>query len=103
MGHFFGPANTTDDNINPTSLFEWPWKPRSSHAAKYLKRWDITPQRSLKLVLGQDPTKVGVWLKQSYPAVLKRAKAEGAVILRGDETAVKEDRHALGEGICGGR
>ncbi|QSA98504.1 winged helix-turn-helix domain-containing protein [Methylococcus sp. EFPC2] len=62
---------------------------------KYLKRWGFTPQRPIKRkrALEQDPVKVGVWLEETYPQLLTRAKAEGAVILLGDETAVKEDTH----------
>lgn len=62
---------------------------------KYLKRWGFTPQRPIKRALEQDPVKVALWLEQTYPALLARAKAEGAAILWGDETAVKEDTHWL--------
>jgi len=58
---------------------------------KYLKRWGFTPQRPVKRALEQDPVKVDIWLKQTYPNLLARAKAQGAIILWGDETAVKED------------
>lgn len=58
---------------------------------KYLKRWGFTPQRPIKRALEQDPVKVQVWLKQTWPQVLARARAEAATILWGDETAVKED------------
>jgi transposase len=60
---------------------------------KYLKRWGFTPQRPIKRALEQDPAKIGEWLEATYPQLLARAKAEGAVILWGDETAVKEDTH----------
>lgn len=60
---------------------------------KYLKRWGFTPQRPMKRALEQDPRKIETWLKETYPAVAARAKAEGATILWGDETAVKEDAH----------
>lgn len=60
---------------------------------KYLKRWGFTPQRPIKRALEQDPVKVAIWLEQTYPQLLARAKAENATILWGDETAVKEDTH----------
>lgn len=60
---------------------------------KYLKRWGFTPQRPIKRALEQDPVKVTLWLEQTYPQLLARAKAENATILWGDETAVKEDTH----------
>jgi len=58
---------------------------------KYLKRWGFTPQRPIKRALEQRPEEVERWLKETYPGVLARAKAEGALIYWGDETAVKED------------
>jgi len=58
---------------------------------KYLKRWGFTPQRPIKRALEQRPEEVSRWLKQTYPGVAARAKAEGALIYWGDETAVKED------------
>lgn len=58
---------------------------------KYLKRWGFTPQRPIKRALEQDADKVNIWLKETWPQVAARAKAEGAVVLWGDETAVKED------------
>ena len=58
---------------------------------KYLKRWGFTPQRPIKRALEQDPAKVKTWLEETWPQVLARARAEGATVLWGDETAVKED------------
>lgn len=58
---------------------------------KYLKRWGFTPQRPIKKALEQRPEQVNLWLKETYPAIEAKAKAEGAVIFFGDETAVKED------------
>lgn len=58
---------------------------------KYLKRWGFTPQRPTKRALEQCPEAISRWLKDTYPAVLARAKAQGALIYWGDETAVKED------------
>ena len=60
---------------------------------KYLERWGFTPQRPVKRALEQDPVKVQTWLNETWPQVLARARAEGATILWGDETAVKEDGH----------
>ena len=58
---------------------------------KYLKRWGFTPQRPIKRALEQRPELIDQWLKDTYPAIEAKAKAEGAVIFFGDETAVKED------------
>ncbi len=58
---------------------------------KYLKRWGFTPQRPIKRALEQRPEAVARWLNETYPALVIKARAEGAVIYFGDETAVKED------------
>lgn len=58
---------------------------------EYLKRWGFTPQKPLKKAYEQKPELVEVWLKESYPAISERAKAEGAEIHWGDETGVRSD------------
>lgn len=60
---------------------------------EYLVRWGYTPQRPMKRALEQNPVKVEQWLNDTYPAIAGRAKAEGATIYRGEETAVAEDGH----------
>ena len=56
-----------------------------------MKRWNMTPQRPKKKALQQDPVAVGKWLEETYPQIEQRAKAENALILWQDETAVKQD------------
>jgi len=58
---------------------------------KYLKRWGYTAQRPVKKAMEQRNDLVQAWLRERYPAIAARAKAEGAVIYWADETAVKED------------
>lgn len=58
---------------------------------KYLKRWGFTPQRPLRRAMEQRPERVDPWLRETYPKLKAKAKAEGAIIFFGDETAVKED------------
>lgn len=58
---------------------------------KYLKRWGYTPQKPLKKAYEQSPAAVGKWLDEQYPAIAKRAKAEGAEIHWGDETGLRSD------------
>jgi transposase len=58
---------------------------------KCLKRWGFTPQRPIQRALEQQPEQVQAWLRDTYPARVAKARAEGAVIYFGDETAVKED------------
>ncbi|QJD30800.1 IS630 family transposase [Methylococcus geothermalis] len=59
----------------------------------YLKRWGFTPQRPLKRAFEQKPEAVQKWLAEEYPAIAARAKAEGAEICWGDETAVSSVEH----------
>ena len=54
----------------------------------YLKRWGFTPQKPIKKAYEQRPEAVQAWLETEYPAIEARAKAEGAEIHWGDETAV---------------
>lgn len=62
---------------------------------EYLLRWGYIPQRPMKRALEQNPVKVEQWLNDTYPTIAARAKAEGATIYWGDETAVAEDGHWL--------
>jgi transposase len=54
----------------------------------YLKRWGFTPQKPIKRAYEQRPEAVQKWLDEEYPAIAHRAKAEGAEIHWGDETAL---------------
>jgi transposase len=54
----------------------------------YLKRWGFAPQKPIKKAYEQRPEAVQAWLDKEYPAIEQRAKAEGAEIHWGDETAV---------------
>lgn len=54
----------------------------------YLQRWGMTPQKPLARARERQPAAIQAWLEQDYPAIAKRAKAEGAVIYWGDETGI---------------
>ena len=54
----------------------------------YLARWGFTPQKPIKKAYEQRPEAVRKWLGEEYPAIAQRAKAEGAEIHWGDETAL---------------
>lgn len=58
---------------------------------EYLRRWGFTPQRPVKRAVEQRPDLLRVWLDASYPAIMKKAKAEGGEIYWADETAIKQD------------
>lgn len=55
---------------------------------KYLKRWGFTPQKPIKRAYEQNPVAVQAWLEGEYPGIEQRARAEGAEIHWGDETAL---------------
>jgi transposase len=57
-------------------------------AGKYLARWGFTPQKPIKRAYEQSPAAVQAWLDETYPAIAQRARAEGAEIHWGDETAL---------------
>lgn len=58
---------------------------------RYLKRWGLTPQKPLRRAYEQDPKAVQQWLEVDYPAIVKRAKQQGAEIHWGDEMGVRAD------------
>jgi transposase len=55
---------------------------------KYLARWGFTPQKPIKRAYEQSCAAVQAWLEGEYPAIEQRAKAQGAEIHWGDETAL---------------
>lgn len=60
---------------------------------EYLKRWGYSPQRPLKQAYEQDPKAIETWLKEVYPAIVQRAKAEGAEIHWEDESGVHSNEY----------
>ena len=55
---------------------------------KYFKSWGFTPQKPIKRADEQNPEAVQAWLQGEYPGIEQRARAEGAEIHWGDETAL---------------
>ncbi|MDD1650261.1 MAG: winged helix-turn-helix domain-containing protein [Methylococcaceae bacterium] len=60
----------------------------------YLTRWGFTPQRPLQRAFQQKPEAVEQWLQANYSAIAARAKAEGAEMCWGGETAVASVEHS---------
>ena len=60
---------------------------------EYLRRWGYTAKRPRRHARQQDPEEVRRWLEETYPAIEKRAAAEGAEIYWCDETGVAADEH----------
>jgi transposase len=54
----------------------------------YLQRWGLTPQKPLARARERSPAAIEAWLEAAYPAIAKRARAQGAVIYWGDETGI---------------
>ena len=54
----------------------------------YLQRWHMTPQKPLARARERSPAAIAAWLERHYPAIARRAKAEGAAIYWGDETGI---------------
>lgn len=63
---------------------------------RYLARWEFTPQKPIRQAFEQDSEAVRKWLKQEYPYVRRRAKAEKARIYWCDEMGLRSD-HAVGQ------
>jgi transposase len=59
----------------------------------YLRRWGFTAKRPRRHARDQDAEEVRQWLEETYPALEKRAAAEGAEIHWGDEVGVAADQH----------
>jgi transposase len=57
----------------------------------YLKAWGFTPQKPVRKAFEQSSSAVQKWLAESYPAIQKRAKAEGAEIYWADEMGLRSD------------
>jgi transposase len=57
----------------------------------YLQRWGFTPQKPLRKAYEQDPRAVEYWLRNEYPRIAARARAEQAEIHWGDETGIEQD------------
>jgi len=63
-------------------------------AGRYLKRWDLSPQKPLRRAFEQDPEAVQRWLDEEYPAIEKAAKKAGAEIHWGDEMGLRSDHQS---------
>ncbi len=57
----------------------------------YLRKWGFSPQKPKKRAYEQSSKAVKEWLEVDYPSITARAKKEGAEILWGDETGIKNN------------
>lgn len=63
----------------------------------YLTRWGFTVQKPVVRAYERNEKSVQRWLEIEYPAIVARAKREGALIWWGDETGLRS-RHQAGTG-----
>lgn len=61
--------------------------------SEYLKRWGMTCQRPTKKAYFQDNVKMNTFMHETYPAIVKQAKKEDAVIFWGDETGINNQAY----------
>ncbi len=61
----------------------------------YLRAWGFTPQKPVRRAYEQSTAAVKQWLDDTYPALVKRTKAENAIIYWGDEMGMRSD-HQVG-------
>ena len=62
--------------------------------ARLLRQLGLSPQRPLFRAWQQDAERVRRWKEEEYPALKRKAKVHGAVIVFLDESAVRSDHHA---------
>jgi transposase len=60
-----------------------------SSVGRYLRAWGFTLKKPTRRAREQDPVVVQAWLDEVYPALERKAKAEGALILWGDESGIR--------------
>ena len=61
---------------------------------RILKKLGMSPRRPLYRAYQQDPAKVRVWKRETYPRIRAAAAAAGATIFFADEAGVRTDHHA---------
>lgn len=61
---------------------------------KLLRRMGFSFQRPDKRAIEADPAAMREWVDETYPTLRERARAEGAVVLFGDQVGVRSDQMA---------
>lgn len=61
---------------------------------RYLRSWDLTPQKPVRRAYEQDPAAVEQWLQEEYPAIRAQARQEQAQIHWLDEMGLRSDHQA---------
>ena len=58
---------------------------------RYLRKWNLTPQKPIRRAYEQDPKSVRKWLDEDYPEIRRQAQAERAEIHWGDQMGLRSD------------
>jgi len=58
---------------------------------KYLRSWGLSPQRPVRRAYEQNPRAIRIWLTETYPTIVERAKAEGGIVLWLDESGISSN------------
>ena len=66
-------------------------KMHRTNVGRYLNKWGFTPQKPVRRAYEQNPEAVSQWLNETYPAIRREAKAEGAEIHWEDESGLRSD------------
>ena len=66
-----------------------------STVGHYLKQWEFTSKKPIKRAYERNDAKAKAWMKEEYPDIKKRAKADNADIWWGDETSCISLPHNL--------
>jgi len=61
---------------------------------RYLREWDLTPQKPVRRAYEQNPEEVRQWLERDYPVIREAARRAGAEIQWGDEMGMRSDHQA---------
>jgi transposase len=61
---------------------------------RYLRAWGFSPQKPMRRAYEQSDEAVRCWLEETYPQIVKRARAERAEILWEDESGLRSDHTA---------
>lgn len=63
--------------------------------SNYLNRWGMTCQRPTKRAYSQDDVKLKIFMNETYPAIVAKAKKEKAEIYWGDETGINNQEYHI--------
>lgn len=62
---------------------------------RYLKAWGMSPQKPMRRAYERNDVAITRWLHEEYPAIVRQAKRDKAVIYWGDEMGLRSD-HVTG-------